>query len=284
MAVVLGRERLALPQPPVDAPDLAAVPRARRARLDAQLGRPAARPRARAGPATHAVSAALFASYPLLAVARLARRAARDDGGALPARRARTRATTSRSTCAPSTRSARAAPGSATPPTSAPAQPPTGSRLVHVLRRRGRRRRTPSRRRCRARAGPADWIAIGDSTFGPARRARARGGRRAARAALGARDARRRRAAAPPPARVDVPRAAAAHQAREPAAERDVRRHGCEVGGRARSRSRAGPAWPATTGAPSTPRPGSGCTASRSTASRARGSTCRSAACASARC
>ena len=51
------------------------------------------------------------------------------------------------------------------------------------------------------------------------------------------------------------------------------------AGRRARARAvRAGPAWSATTGAPSTPSAGSGCTAWASSRSRAHGSTSRSVA------
>ena len=86
---LLGRERLALPQPPLDAPDLAAVPRATTGATGCSTPASCGSTTRAAGPATHAVSAALFATYPLLAVARLARRAAARDRGALPARRAR---------------------------------------------------------------------------------------------------------------------------------------------------------------------------------------------------
>ena len=53
-----------VPQPAVDALDLAAVPRRGRPRLDAQLRRLLLRPRD-AGPRTHAASALLFATYPV---------------------------------------------------------------------------------------------------------------------------------------------------------------------------------------------------------------------------
>ena len=76
MAVVLGRERLALPQQAVDAagsgrragPATAATGCSTRASCGSTSARPRRRPTR--------LSAALFATYPLLALARLARRAA----------------------------------------------------------------------------------------------------------------------------------------------------------------------------------------------------------------
>ena len=194
----------------------------RRARLDAQLRRAAARPaRRRAGDARRQRGA--VRQLPLLAVARLARRAARDDGGAVPARRARQGPLR---VLLP----ARGRPGAPArrldPLHDAPAPRPAADRLrvVHVLRRRGRAARTPSSRRCPAPSPTRRLDRDRRERVRAGRRARAGGGRGPLRR-LGARDARRRRAAAPSPPRVDVPRAAPAHQAREPAAERDVRRH-----------------------------------------------------------
>ena len=253
----------------------------RRARLDAQLRRAAARPaRRRAGDARRQRGA--VRQLPLLAVARMARRAARMTAARFP----------------------HVAPGKGH-------YESFYLRAVDPERPRGAWIRYTTHQRPGGPPTGSVWCTYSDAEAGAAVRRQADaagpGGRpgrldrdrrervRAARRArpgrgrgplgrLGARDARRRRAAAPPPARVDVPRAAAAHQAREPAPERDVRRHARDRRRAAASRSRAGAAWPATTGAPSTRRPGSGCTASRSRASRTRGWTSRSGACASGRC
>ena len=135
-----------------------------------------------------------------------------------------------------------------------PGEEPTGSlwfTLFEAPRRPGGREGDAAR----AAAGDGDWIGVGEASM---RRGRAR--RRDRRRRLVGAELRVGRAAAlPPAARLDVPGAAAAHEA---AAAR-CRRRASAAAARwtaARSRSTAGAGWWATTGAPSTPSAGSGCT------------------------
>ena len=76
MAVFWARERLALPQPPLDAADLGGCAARATGATGCSTRASCASTTQRAGPGTHAVGAPLFATYPLLALARLARRAA----------------------------------------------------------------------------------------------------------------------------------------------------------------------------------------------------------------
>ena len=138
---------------------------------------------------------------------------------------------------------------------------------------RARRRRARSGSRCSSRSGPRAAKLTVPGTGERRRRLAASGrgahrrrrGHRLDRATirLGARARGRRGAAVPPAARLDVPRAAAAHEAALAGARRALLRADLSVGAGARSRWTAGAAWRATTGAPSTRSAGSGCTASR---------------------
>ena len=244
---LLGREHPALPQPPLDPPDLARLPGEQRARLDAQLRRAAARRRAPPGRA--ATRSAPRSSPPTRCWLWLGLRdGRRDDRAALPARPARQGPLR---VLLPARRRPGAPARRLDPPHGAPSAP-AGRRPARSGARCSDAEAGPPRAVKQTLPGPrrpAGWIAIGDSAFGPA--ARAGGPRRGPLGRLGAGDARRRRAAAPPPPRVDVPRAAPAHQAREPAAD-------ATFDGRVEADVRpleiaAGAAWPATTGAPSTP-------------------------------
>ena len=166
----------------------------------------------------------------------------------LPARRARR---TSRSGC-----------GFATPSTSAPDSAPRGSVWCTVFdARRGRpfMHKLSGERPARSRTG--GWIAIGEhASIGPGR---AEGSlrRRALVAALQLRRAR----TASPLARLALPGAAAAHEAHEPGAGGAASTASSSCRARADRAAPAGPGWSATTGAPSTPSAGSGCTGSPST-------------------
>ena len=143
---------------------------------------------------------------------------------------------------------------------------------------------------------PGGWIAVGDSLFGPGR---AEGTCGEARWAL--RFASREPELRHLPQRLPVPRPAAPHEAHEPRA-RGALRGRARAARRARPpldshptllrptvalpalayrrARRAGAGWSATTGAPSTPSAGSGCTASASPRTPPRGSTWRSGGCA----
>ena len=185
-----------------------------------------------------------------------------------------TPATTSRSTCAPSTRRARAAPGSATRSTS--------GRASRRSARSGARcstpsaaRRSRSRRSARAWRRPDGWIAIGDGALGPT------GAPQGERPGPLARPGSSRSRGAEPPLR-HLPsewmyRAPLPRTKLESPVPDATFGGWVEAGGR-HIEVRAGAGWSATTGAASTPSAGSGCTAWRSPTCPARGSTSRSAA------
>ena len=186
------------------------LPRRGRPRLDAQLRRVEARPPGRR-PATHAVSGALFATYPLWLW--LGWR----DGRRVTAARFPHVALGRPLRVVLPPRGRPGAPAQRLDPPHHPPAPRASRRrlgVVHAFRRRRGRAARASSSRC-----PAPRRGRLDRDRREHVRARAADGPGAGRtAAWELACDRRRRAAAPPPARVDVPRAAAAHEAREPAA------------------------------------------------------------------
>ena len=154
-----------------------------------------------------------------------------------------------------------------------PGGPPTGALWCTAVTPRPARR-TRSSSRCRARA-PA-LARPRPSHFGPAGAAAAP--RRTAAGRVGASLRPPRRAAAPPPPPVGSTDAPLPRTKLESPLPDAVFSGWVEADGQ-RGRSTAGAGWSATTGAPSTPSAGSGCTAPASTRRRTRGSMSRSAAC-----
>ena len=185
------------------------------------------------------------------------------DQRALSERRDRGRGTTRASTSRPATRTSRSGCGSATRSTSA-RHGAAGSLWFTLFDATPRPRAVKETLAEVGARAATSYIHIGErATSASALRAAARRAR--ARAPPGiSPSSRPSEPLLPPAAGVDVQGADAAHEAAEPAPRRALlraRRRSTAT----RSSSTAGRAWSATTGAPSTPSAGSGCTARAST-------------------